>query len=43
MLNDEELTQTIALLARSDLSVFDVCQLIDTANRMNTRWAEVTF
>jgi hypothetical protein len=43
MLNDEELTQTIALLARSNLPITDVCELVDTANRMNTRWAEVTF
>jgi hypothetical protein len=42
MLNDEELTQTIALLSRSNLSIHDVCELIDTADRMNMRWSKAT-
>jgi hypothetical protein len=42
MLNDEELTQTIALLSRSNLPMTDVCELVYTAQRMNMRWSVVT-
>jgi hypothetical protein len=42
MLNDEELTQTIALIARSNLPITDVCELVNTAQHMNMRWSVVT-